>query len=73
MKMMLTENKPPSSKQFQGIPRASILFIGIDGSLDPTLTFQCSKDTGHKLENCRWLKKKLTHDQLATRCIIAQW
>ena len=54
-------------KPFLGTNRPTELSKGLDGSLDPNLSCQYCKDTGHEKENCRWLQKKLAHDHLATQ------
>ena len=41
-----------TSKPYLGKPHPSQLTPGVDGSLDPALTCQCCKDTGHLKENC---------------------
>ena len=45
---------------------------GVDGSLDNNLTCQYCKDTGHELENCRWLKNKLAHERAAMQSIVTE-
>ena len=45
--------------QFLGTNRPPELSKGLDGSLDPNLTCQYCKDTGHEKENCRQLQKKI--------------
>ena len=44
---------------------------GLDGFLDPNLSCQYCKDTGHEKENFRWLQRRLTHDCLPTQGIVA--
>ena len=48
-----------SGKKVLGTPSPPKPSVGVDGSLDNNLTCQYCKDTGHKLENCKWLQNKL--------------
>ena len=48
-----------TSKPYLGRPRPSKLAPGIDGSLDPELSCQYCKDTGHLKENCVKLNRRL--------------
>ena len=41
-----------NSKPYLRKPHPSQLATGVDGSLDPALTYQYCKDTGHLKENC---------------------
>ena len=54
-----TESSPSgfASKPYLGRPHPSQLAPGVDGSLDPSLTYRYCKDTRHPEENC----VKLTH------------
>ena len=57
LKMDKTTNPDSSpsgfiSKPYLGKPHPSQLAPGVDGSLDPSLTCQYCKDTGHLKENC---------------------
>ena len=75
--MYVGEKKPPKTqgtggKPFLGITRPSELSKGIDGSLDPNLSSQFYKVTGHELENCRQLQRQLALDHLAAQTIEAQ-
>ena len=59
-------NKTPpsntnSGNKFMGRPRPPKPSAGVDGSLDNNLMCWYFKDTGHELENCRWLQNKLAH------------
>ena len=49
-----TESSPSGfvSKPYLGRPHPSQLAPGVDASLDPSLTCQYCKDTGHLKENC---------------------
>ena len=47
------------SKPYLGRPGPSQLAPGVDGSLDPSLTCQYCKDTGHLKENCVKLTQQL--------------
>ena len=62
-------NKPQQSetsgytgKPYLGKPRPSKLAPGIDGSLDPELSCQYCKDTGHLKENCMKLNRRLAFE-----------
>ena len=46
--------------------------MGVDGSLDISLMCQYCKDTGHKLENCKWLQNQLAHKCAATCGIVTE-
>ena len=48
-----------TSKPYLGKPRPSKLALGINGSLDPELSCQYCKDTGHLKENCVKLNRRL--------------
>ena len=48
-----------TSKPYLGKPRPSKLAPGIDGSLNPELSCQYCKDTGHLKENCVKLNRRL--------------
>ena len=65
-------NKIESGNKFMGIPRPPKPLAGVDGSLDNNLTCRYCKDTGHELENCRWLKNKLAHECAATQNIVTE-
>ena len=55
MRKTTTAESSPSrfvSKPYLGRPHPSQLALGVDGSLDPLLTCQYCKDTGHLKENC---------------------
>ena len=56
-----TESSPSGfvNKPYLGRPCPSQLAPGVDGSLDPSLTCQYCKDTGHLKENCIKLTKQL--------------
>ena len=60
-----TESSPSGfvSKPYLGRPHLSQLAPGFDGSLDPSLTCRCCKDTGHLKENCVKLTKQLAWDK----------
>ena len=55
---------PPSNansgNKFMGTPRPPKPSAGVDGSLDNNLMCRYCKDTGHELDNCKWLQNKLT-------------
>ena len=55
-----------------GIPRPSKPSAGVDRSLDNNLTCWYCKDTGHELENCRWLKNKLPCEHAAMQSIVTE-
>ena len=64
LKMGKTTNPDSSpsgfiSKPYLGKPHPSQLAPGVDGSLDPALTCQYCKDTGHLKENCVKLTQQL--------------
>ena len=65
-------SKNDGGNKCMGIPRPPKLSAGVDGSLDNNLTCQYCKDTGHELENCRWLKNKLAHKCAATQSIVTE-
>ena len=44
---------------YLGKPRPLQLALGVDGSLDPELSCQYCKDTGHLKENCIKLNRRL--------------
>ena len=52
-------------KTFLGTARLPELSKGLDGSLDPNLSCQYCKVTGHEKETCRWLQRKVAHDHIA--------
>ena len=56
-----TESSPSGfvSKPYLGRPRPSQLALGVDSSLDPSLTCRYCKDTGHLKENCVNLTRRL--------------
>ena len=57
-----SQNKQPSgytSRPYLGKPRPSKLALGINGSLNPELSCQYCKDTGHVKENCIKLNRRL--------------
>ena len=60
-----TESSPSgfTSKPYLGRPRPSQLALGVDGSLDPSLTCRYCKDTGHLKENCVKLTQCLAWNQ----------
>ena len=62
--------KTDSGNKFMGIPRPPKPSAGVDGFLDNSLTWQYCKDTGHVLENCRWLKNKLACEHAAMQSIV---
>ena len=68
----LSPVKSISGSKFMGIPRPPKPSAGVDGSLDNNLTCWYCKDTGHELENCRWLKNKLAHECAATQSIVTE-
>ena len=59
-KKTLTNNSSNGDKKFVGTPRPSKPSMGIDGSLDASLTCQYCKDTGHEIDNSKQLQQKLT-------------
>ena len=63
----LASDQETREKPLLGINRPPELSKGLAGSLDPNLSCQYCKDTGHKKENCRQLQKKMAHDHLATQ------
>ena len=65
-------SKTNSGSKFMGIPRPPKTSSRVDGSLDNNLTCQYCKDTGHELENCRWLKNKLVHEHAAMQSIVTE-
>ena len=60
-----TESSPSgfTSKPYLGRPHPSQLALGVDGSLDPSLTCRYCKDTGHLKENCVKLTRRLAWNQ----------
>ena len=60
-KTNIAEGSPSGfvSKPYLGRPHPSQLALGVDGSLDPSLTCQYCKDTGHLKENCVKLTQRL--------------
>ena len=60
-----TESSPNGfiSKLYLGRPCPSQLALGVDGSLDPSLTCRYCKDTGHLKENCVKLTRCLAWDK----------
>ena len=63
----LASDQETKGKPFLGTSRPSELSKGLDGSLDPNLSCQYCKDTGHEKENCRQLQKKLARDHLVAQ------
>ena len=68
--MYMSKKKSVSEQETRGKPFLGTnmppkLSKGLDGSLDPNLSCQYCKDTGHERETFRWLLKKLAHDCLA--------
>ena len=63
-KKKLASDQETKGKPFLGTNRPSELSKGLDGSLDPNLSWWYCKDTGHEKENCRQLQKKLARDHL---------
>ena len=51
-----------TGKPYLGKPRPLKLALGIDGSLDPELSCQYCKDTGHLKENCVKLNRRLAFE-----------
>ena len=66
------DNLGNDGKKFVGTPRPPKPSMGIDGSLDTTFTCQYCKDTGHELDNCKWLQCKLVHECVATQEIVTE-
>ena len=64
-----TESSPSGfvSKPYLGRPCPSQLALGVDSSLDPTLTCRYCKDTRHLKENCVKLTQHLTWDKQEPR------
>ena len=60
-----TESSPSGfvSKPYLGRPHPSQLALGVDSSLDPSLTCRYCKDTGHLKENCVKLTQCLAWDK----------
>ena len=60
-----TESSPSGfvSKPNLGRPCPSQLALGVDSSLDPSLTCRYCKDTGHLKENCVKLTGQLAWDK----------
>ena len=65
-------NKTNSGSKFIGIPRPPKPSAGVHRSLDNNLTCRYCKDTGHELENCRWLKNKLAGECAAMQSIVTK-
>ena len=61
-----------SGNKFMGTPRPPKPSAGVDRSLHNNLTCQYCKDTGHELENCRWLKNELACKCTATQSIATE-
>ena len=57
-----SETSGYTSRPYLGKPRPSKLAPGIDGSLDPELSCQYCKDTGHLKENCVKLNRRLAFE-----------
>ena len=64
-----TESSPSgfTSKPYLGRPHPSQLAPGVDGSLDPSLTYRYCKDTRHLKENCVKLTRCLAWTQQEAR------
>ena len=60
------------ARNLWGHPRPPKPLAGIDGSLDNNLTCQYCKDTGHELDNCKWLQNKLAHECTAMWSIATE-
>ena len=71
-KKALSNNPSNDGKKFIGKPRPSKLSMGIDGSLDENLMFQYCKETGHELDNCKWLQQKLASEHAAMWSIVTE-
>ena len=67
-----TDNQSNCGNKFAGTPRPPKPSMGIDGSLDITLTCQYCNDTGQELDNCKWLLYKLTHKCTAMQGILTE-
>ena len=65
-------NRSNSGKKFMGTPRPPKPSIGVDGSLDVNLTCWYCKGTSHKLENCKQLQNKLSHEHAAMQIIVTE-
>ena len=65
-------NNSNSGKKFMGTCRPPKPSVGVDGSLDNNLICQYCKDTGHKLDNCKQLQNKLSHEHAATQSIATE-
>ena len=55
-----------------GTPRPPNQSAGVDWSLDNNLTCWYCKDTGHELDNCKWLQNKLTHKHAAMQSVATE-
>ena len=51
-----------TGRPYLGKPRPSKLALGVNGSLDPELSCQYCKDTGHLKENCIKLNRRLAFE-----------
>ena len=64
-----TPSNTSGGNKFMGTPRPPKPSAGVDWSLDNNLTCQYCKDTGHELENCKWLQNKLAHKHAAMQSV----
>ena len=71
-KKTISDNKDTGGKKFVGTSRLLKPAMGIDGSLDINLAYQFCKDTGHELENCKWLQHKLAHVCMTTQGVVTE-
>ena len=65
-------NTSNSGKKFIGTSRPPKPSMGVDGSLNVNLTCWYCKDTGHELENCKWLQNNLACKHAATQSIATE-
>ena len=67
-----TDSKSDGGNKSVGTAKASKPSMGIDGSLDVNLMCRYCKDTGHDLDNCKWLQQKLAHEHAAMQSTVTQ-
>ena len=60
MVKILTNNPSNGGKKFVGTHRPSKQTMGIDRSLDTNFMCQYCKETGHELDNGKWLQQKIS-------------
>ena len=56
-KSQASQSTNPFDKPYLGMPRKPQVTPGADGSLNPTLSCNYCKDTGHDMSNCAKVKR----------------